>query len=39
LSSLDWDKKPPAPPLPADIIDKTGARYAEAVERIIGDKE
>lgn len=36
LSSLAWDKQPPAPALPDEIIDKTGARYAEAVERIIG---
>jgi phosphoribosylaminoimidazole-succinocarboxamide synthase len=36
LSSLDWDKKPPPPPLPDEILDKTGARYAEAVARIIG---
>ena len=36
LLTLDWDKKPPAPTLPADIISKTGARYAEAVEKIIG---
>jgi len=36
LSSLDWDKKPPPPELPDEILAKTGARYAEAVERIIG---
>ena len=36
LSTLDWDKKPPAPQLPEDILEKTGARYAEAVEKIIG---
>lgn len=36
LSSLAWDKKPPPPQLPAEILAKTGARYAEAVERIIG---
>jgi phosphoribosylaminoimidazole-succinocarboxamide synthase len=36
LLTLDWDKQPPAPTLPADIISKTGARYAEAVEKIIG---
>lgn len=36
LSSLDWNKKPPAPPLPEEIIMKTGARYREAVEKIIG---
>ena len=36
LSSLAWDKKPPPPKLPAEVLEKTGARYAEAVERIIG---
>jgi len=36
LSTLDWDKKPPAPELPAEILEKTGARYAEAVEKVIG---
>ena len=36
LSSLEWDKKPPPPVLPDEILQKTGARYAEAVERIIG---
>ena len=36
LTTLDWDKKPPAPPLPEEILIKTGARYGEAVEKIIG---
>ncbi len=36
LSGLDWDKKPPPPRLPQEILEKTGARYAEAVARIIG---
>jgi phosphoribosylaminoimidazole-succinocarboxamide synthase len=36
LSTMAWDKKPPPPKLPAEILEKTGARYAEAVERIIG---
>lgn len=36
LSTLDWDKTPPAPPLPEEILIKTGARYGEAVEKIIG---
>ncbi len=36
LSTLDWDKTPPAPTLPADILEKSGARYLEAVERITG---
>ena len=36
LSTLDWDKTPPAPSLPEEILVKTGARYEEAVEKIIG---
>ncbi|KPJ98993.1 MAG: phosphoribosylaminoimidazole-succinocarboxamide synthase [Desulfobacterales bacterium SG8_35] len=36
LSSLDWNKKFPAPPLPKEILEKTGARYREAVDKIIG---
>lgn len=34
LSTLDWNKKPPAPQLPAEIIEKTKQRYQEAVSRI-----
>ena len=30
LSSLDWNKQPPAPPLPAEILEKTKNRYEEA---------
>ncbi len=37
LASLDWDKTPPPPELPADILEKTGARYLEALERISGE--
>lgn len=37
LSSLDWDKKPPAPKLPAEIIEKTKLRYQEALTRITGE--
>jgi phosphoribosylaminoimidazole-succinocarboxamide synthase len=36
LESLDWDKKPPAPPLPAAVVDKTRAKYLEAFERLTG---
>lgn len=36
LSSTDWDKEPPAPALPADIIEKTKQRYQEAVSKITG---
>ena len=38
LNTLDWGKKPPAPPLPADIIARTSAKYIEAYERLTGEK-
>lgn len=34
LSTLDWDKNPPAPQVPQEINDKTRARYQEALEKI-----
>jgi phosphoribosylaminoimidazole-succinocarboxamide synthase len=36
LSSLDWNKQSPPPPLPAEIVEKTAARYEEAKERLMG---
>lgn len=33
LLSLKWDQKPPAPELPADIIEKTHQKYEEALHR------
>ncbi|MEP6698553.1 MAG: phosphoribosylaminoimidazolesuccinocarboxamide synthase [Verrucomicrobiota bacterium] len=36
LETLDWDKNPPAPSLPAEIIEKTSQKYREALERLIG---
>lgn len=38
LETLDWDKTPPAPHLPAHIIKKTTERYLEAYQRITGKK-
>lgn len=32
LLTLDWDMKPPAPRLPADILEKTSRRYREILE-------
>ena len=32
LETLDWDKTPPAPRLPADVIARTSAKYREALE-------
>ena len=34
LESLAWNKQPPAPSLPADVIEKTAAKYREAEERL-----
>jgi phosphoribosylaminoimidazole-succinocarboxamide synthase len=34
LESLDWNKQPPAPELPAEVIEKTAAKYREAEERL-----
>ena len=34
LETLDWDKKAPGPRLPRDIIEKTAAKYREALERL-----
>ena len=36
LDGLDWDKSPPPPPLPAEVVQATSARYIEAYERITG---
>ncbi len=36
LLSIRWDKKPPAPDLPADIVMRTSERYLEAYRRLTG---
>ncbi|WP_291994237.1 phosphoribosylaminoimidazolesuccinocarboxamide synthase [Candidatus Accumulibacter sp. ACC003] len=38
LAALDWNKQAPGPRLPAALIAGTRARYAEAGERLIGEK-
>jgi phosphoribosylaminoimidazole-succinocarboxamide synthase len=38
LETLDWDKTPPGPSLPKDVIAKTSAKYVEAFERLTGEK-
>jgi phosphoribosylaminoimidazole-succinocarboxamide synthase len=35
LESTTWDKSSPPPPLPADVVEKTRQKYAEAYERIV----
>ncbi|MES9827048.1 MAG: phosphoribosylaminoimidazolesuccinocarboxamide synthase [Candidatus Thiodiazotropha sp.] len=37
LETLDWDKTPPGPELPQEIIDKTAEKYKEAEKRLTGD--
>jgi len=36
LASLDWDRKPPAPALPPNVIDQTRQKYREALHRLTG---
>jgi phosphoribosylaminoimidazole-succinocarboxamide synthase len=38
LETLDWDKAPPAPALPEDVVAKTQAKYLDAYERLTGKK-
>jgi phosphoribosylaminoimidazole-succinocarboxamide synthase len=38
LETLDWDKTPPGPKLPNDVVAKTSAKYLEAYERLTGKK-
>lgn len=34
----DWNKTAPAPTLPAEVIEKTGAKYREALQRLTGNE-
>ncbi|MFH1223463.1 MAG: phosphoribosylaminoimidazolesuccinocarboxamide synthase [Pseudomonadota bacterium] len=34
LSGLNWDKKPPAPALPKEVVEQTRLKYSEAVKRL-----
>ena len=38
LETLDWDKTPPAPPLPEEVVRKTSEKYIEAYEKLSGLK-
>jgi phosphoribosylaminoimidazole-succinocarboxamide synthase len=37
LDASGWDREPPAPALPGDVVDATAGRYREAYERISGE--
>lgn len=36
LETLTWDKRPPAPTLPAEVLAKTSEKYREALQRLTG---
>jgi phosphoribosylaminoimidazole-succinocarboxamide synthase len=36
-SSTGWDRNPPAPPIPGDVVARTRAKYVEAYERLTGE--
>ena len=38
LETLQWNKTPPAPALPADVVARTQAKYLEAYEKVTGRK-
>ena len=38
LIAQEWDREPPAPELPTDIVSKTTERYWEAFYRITGER-
>jgi len=38
LETLDWNKTPPGPVLPPDVVARTSAKYLEAYERLTGRK-
>lgn len=38
LETLDWNKTPPGPTLPAEVVAKTTEKYLEAYERLTGRK-
>lgn len=38
LLSINWDKKPPAPDLPTEVILTTSQKYLEALERLTGER-
>ena len=38
LSDIGWNKEPPAPELPEDVISKTSAKYREAYRLIVGEE-
>jgi phosphoribosylaminoimidazole-succinocarboxamide synthase len=38
LAQSGWNKEPPAPELPADVVQGTAERYKEAYRRLTGQE-
>ena len=38
LESIRWDKKPPAPPLPEEVVRKTSGKYKQAYRQLTGEE-
>ena len=38
LETLNWNKQPPAPPLPPEVADATSARYLQAYQLLTGSE-
>lgn len=38
LLSIKWNKQPPAPALPAEVVEQTMLKYLEAYERLVGKR-
>ena len=36
LSSIEWEKRPPAPELPPDMVEQTTQKYREALNILVG---
>jgi phosphoribosylaminoimidazole-succinocarboxamide synthase len=36
LEGVDWDKTPPAPELPEEVVRKTTEKYIDAYKRLVG---
>jgi phosphoribosylaminoimidazole-succinocarboxamide synthase len=38
LETIDWNKKPPGPRLPSMVVERTRAKYLEALERLTSER-
>ena len=38
LEGIDWNKSPPPPDLPIEIIEKTSQKYQEVLAKLTGEK-